>query len=345
MAIMSGRDAAGQGGRSDRVGRSSDQGEAARLALLRGVSRSFYLSVRCLPAAMREPVALGYLLARYSDTLADAPSPEPTRRLEALESFARLVAAESPDPGELAAFELEAERFAGGLDREGERLLLGQGRELLAWLGGVEPPLRDALRLVVGTILRGQRWDVEHFGGASGELQAAPSGESLERYAYEVAGCVGEFWTRVGYASLGERFAREGDRERLMESGRCLGEALQLVNILRDLHEDLPAGRCYLPADELRSAGWSGEGVPSAAAVAPVFERWLARCEARLEAAEAYPRLLREARVRFATRLPAILARRTARRLRAAGAERVLRERIKVPRRELWAAMAEAALG
>ena len=39
--------------------------------LLRGVSRSFYLSLRILPAALREPIGLAYLLARAADTVAD----------------------------------------------------------------------------------------------------------------------------------------------------------------------------------------------------------------------------------------------------------------------------------
>jgi Phytoene/squalene synthetase len=47
-------------------------------AILRSVSRSFYLSVRLLPAQLREPVALAYLLARATDTvLTPHKSPEP----------------------------------------------------------------------------------------------------------------------------------------------------------------------------------------------------------------------------------------------------------------------------
>ncbi|MFT5906209.1 MAG: farnesyl-diphosphate farnesyltransferase, partial [Cryomorphaceae bacterium] len=32
-------------------------------AVLKGVSRSFYLTIRLLPRLMREPVSVGYLLA------------------------------------------------------------------------------------------------------------------------------------------------------------------------------------------------------------------------------------------------------------------------------------------
>ena len=40
-------------------------------ALLRRVSRSFYLSLTVLPAAVRPTIGLAYLLARASDTIAD----------------------------------------------------------------------------------------------------------------------------------------------------------------------------------------------------------------------------------------------------------------------------------
>ena len=44
---------------------------ADKLALLRAVSRSFYVSIRLLPRPLREPVAAAYLLARATDTIAD----------------------------------------------------------------------------------------------------------------------------------------------------------------------------------------------------------------------------------------------------------------------------------
>src|SRR5438045_2981189 len=42
-----------------------------RGSILASVSRSFYLSIRLLPKKLRNPVSLGYLLARASDTIAD----------------------------------------------------------------------------------------------------------------------------------------------------------------------------------------------------------------------------------------------------------------------------------
>ena len=40
-------------------------------AILKSVSRSFYLTIKFLPRPLREPVSLAYLLARATDTMAD----------------------------------------------------------------------------------------------------------------------------------------------------------------------------------------------------------------------------------------------------------------------------------
>ena len=39
--------------------------------ILRRTSRSFYLTIRLLPKVVREDIALAYLLARATDTIAD----------------------------------------------------------------------------------------------------------------------------------------------------------------------------------------------------------------------------------------------------------------------------------
>ena len=44
--------------------------------LLKRVSRSFYLTLRFLPSPVRESIALAYLVARLSDTLADGAETE-----------------------------------------------------------------------------------------------------------------------------------------------------------------------------------------------------------------------------------------------------------------------------
>lgn len=304
--------------------------------ILRSVSRSFYLSLRFLPPGMREPVSLGYLLARLGDTFADAPGLAPEARLSWLDGLRSEIEGRAGSlPGDLAD-------VAASFAHPGERLLVARSRDWLDALGSQPPALREALDEVLLTILEGQRWDLVAF--ADGPA-ACRDGEDLLRYAQRVAGCVGEFWTKTAFAVLGARFADPDKAPELLRTGRRLGQALQLVNILRDLHEDLPRGRCYLPADELRAAGWDGTGLPPADAITPVFRRWIGVCRGFLDESGDYVRSVRELRVRFCTALPRLLAIETLRVLEEAGPGRVVRERIKISRSAVWRSAAAALFG
>src|SRR5438552_17882254 len=64
--------------------RSSASTRLLQTAILRSVSRSFYLSIRLLPAQLREPIALAYLLARATDSVADTTGISGLVRIEAL---------------------------------------------------------------------------------------------------------------------------------------------------------------------------------------------------------------------------------------------------------------------
>ena len=150
----------------------------------------------------------------------------------------------------------------------------------------------------------------------------------------------------MGFGS-GVDFARSEQREELLEAGRRYGQGLQLVNVLRDVVEDLPKGRCYLPHDELRAAGWSdGESwrtEGNRAALLTVAERWRAKARGKLEAGERYADRLQSWRIRLATRLPARLGLRTLECLDRAGAE-AFERRVKISRAAVWRELASAAL-
>ena len=57
--------------------------------LLQKVSRSFGLSIRLLPQALRAPVGVAYLLARISDTVADSAAAPVAQRLALLDQLAQ----------------------------------------------------------------------------------------------------------------------------------------------------------------------------------------------------------------------------------------------------------------
>src|SRR5438445_13558859 len=96
--------------------------------------------------------------------------------------------------------------------------------------------------------------DLEYFAGATAaQIVALQTEQELDDYTYRVAGCVGEFWTRICRAHLFPTASL--DESLLLANGVRFGKGLQLVNILRDLPVDLRQGRCYLPEVQLRRSG------------------------------------------------------------------------------------------
>lgn len=311
--------------------------EPDRHALLRGVSRSFYVSIRLLPPALRQPIAVAYLLARATDTLADTATLPPATRLEHLQS---LAAAIQGDGGERLGLPALAEAFAPLQTDEQERRLILALPHCLDWLDSLAPPDREDIREVLRPITRGQALDVGRFAQAS-RVTALRNAQELDDYTYLVAGCVGEFWTRLCFRHL-PAFATL-PRERMLELGRGYGMGLQLVNILRDAGADLAAGRCYFPADELAAAGLRPADIRDQPdRFHPIAARWQDLAAGRLAMGMAYADAVNSRRVRAASALPALLGARTLALLREAG-PRALREKVKMPRREVRGVMARLA--
>lgn len=274
-------------------------------ALLKAVSRSFYLSLRFLPEEVREPLGLAYLLARMSDTLADTSEAALGARLEALDAL--MQALEHANVGD-GVFPVLAECFeAMRCTNPREAALLRKADALVACFARLPVVLRSEVLGVLRTITAGQRGDLVRFGYASEMApQILQSEKETIEYTYAVAGCVGEFWTRLCVLQI-PGFARI-PVPRLMELGRLFGQGLQLVNILRDLPEDLRMGRCYLPAAALEAANVSLADLWHHPAKArPVFEEWLARAEGWLLAGEAYVEGICGRRLRFSVAMPRLL--------------------------------------
>ena len=66
--------------------------------LLRAVSRSFYLTLRVLPGAVRPQIGLAYLLARATDTIADTDALPVAQRLDALRLLQERIQGHSQTP-------------------------------------------------------------------------------------------------------------------------------------------------------------------------------------------------------------------------------------------------------
>jgi farnesyl-diphosphate farnesyltransferase len=296
--------------------------------ILRSVSRSFYLSIRFLPALLREPIALAYLLARTSDTIADTSQIPLTVRIETLKLLSDAIqgAASRDVVADLSA------SFVSLQENSSERQLLEALPECLLWLNQMEHANRNDIRIVLKEITRGQLLDLERFDEPK-EVRALGSAADLDEYTYLVAGCVGEFWTRLCFRHV-RNFARRTEDE-MLALGRRYGMALQLINVLRDAGSDLRAGRCYFPEYELNAAHMAPSQILSEPKrFQSIYRTWLEKAKAGLESGMEYSRAIENRRVRAATVLPALIGARTLALLQAAGAA-ALERTVKVPRGEV----------
>lgn len=304
--------------------------------LLRDVSRSFYLSLRLLPPGMRPACSTGYLLARLSDTIADTASLPVQERLQLLCDFRTCLLGDLPFS---RLGESLFQTLRPHLTHPGEIRLVDATATCFRQLAALEPRQAHAVSEVVRIITAGQESDLAHFPGARPEsapspLSCLPAASQLLTYTDQVAGCVGRFWSRVGFLS-DPRFSSLAPGK-LEELGTRFGQGLQLVNILRDLPEDLEAGRCYLPLDELLQHGWHPE-IPWRSQLEPLRQTaaaWEDRAWAGLEDGLRYAGSLRSRRVRLATALPASIGLRTLTLLREAPEQR-FHSKLKIKRSEL----------
>jgi farnesyl-diphosphate farnesyltransferase len=220
--------------------------------LLKGVSRSFYLTMRVLPGGMRDPVGEAYLLARAADTIADTALIPPDRRLALLLSLRERVNGTTDDD---AGLQKIADEVAGQQTQSDEKLLLESLGGALNVLAQLDEADRAAVRDIVTTLTQGMEFDLRTFPDErSGDIAALSTVDELDRYTWLVAGCVGEFWTKMIYLHLPGTLD-PASREAMYRQGVRFGKALQFVNVLRDCGKDLRIGRCYLPAAMLAQAG------------------------------------------------------------------------------------------
>jgi farnesyl-diphosphate farnesyltransferase len=317
--------------------------------LLRHVSRSFFLSLRVLPAPVRPQIGLAYLLARITDTIADTQLVSVGSRRAALHQMRSAIRAlanglpeEIPDLGEL-----KHTRQPSGGEVKAERTLLEHAETILQALADLKPGDRRLVRDLLDTIIEGQDSDLSRFGLAGmGRIIALETDEDLEEYTYRVAGCVGEFWTKMCRAHL---FAgADLDDTALLASGIRFGKGLQMVNILRDLPEDLHEGRCYIPRARLAEHGLEPAALLHAAEMGrfrPLYAIYLEQARELLATGWSYTNSLPrgQVRIRLACAWPILIGMHTLAQLRAAN---VLdrRHRIKVSRGEVRRLMARSIM-
>ncbi|MFM8680447.1 MAG: squalene/phytoene synthase family protein, partial [Alphaproteobacteria bacterium] len=144
----------------------------------------------------------------------------------------------APEQARRAALDLWREEIrAAAQGRSVEPLAVAIGRH-----AGILP-LEEFDRLVDGLA-----WD------CAGSAARAPDRQAFRLYCRQVAGSIGVLvLAACGHSGAADR-----------AFGIALGEALQTVNVLRDIDEDAARGRLYIPEDMLREAGMEASLPPAA---------------------------------------------------------------------------------
>ena len=213
--------------------------------ILPAVSRTFALSIRVLPGELGRAVLAAYLLCRIADTLEDEPALPAAEKAALLDELRRCF-----DDGAAAdAFPLRVASLAG----EPAHVRLTRRSDLVFVLYRA---LSQRTRAHV------RRWVGEMIGGMRKFVLLYPHGiriQSLEEYreyCYYVAGTVGYLLTDLWHEhapSIGER-----QYHVLREKCRAFAEALQTVNILKDVATDAEhENSIYVPEELLRAHGSS----------------------------------------------------------------------------------------
>ncbi len=214
--------------------------------LLEKTSRTFALSIPLLPAPTRQEVTVAYLLFRIADTFEDAAAWPKERRIEALGRFAALGERSAADEAAGLAAVWSAGLPAG---HDGYRELLAETPAVLAAFRALAPEARDAVGRHTVRTARGMASFVARADGR-GRLELVDL-DDLAAYCYVVAGIVGEMLTEL---FLLGRPALAPAAPALRRRAARFGEALQLVNILKDADADAGEGRRFLPAGTPRAA-------------------------------------------------------------------------------------------
>jgi farnesyl-diphosphate farnesyltransferase len=137
-------------------------GEADLFALLKEVSRSFYISVRFLPKRIRLTIALGYLLARASDTIADTNRLPPPERIQILERLLECITSRQMR-GTLDVGACVTAQAAGP-----EKMLLSNIQRALKYLSAIQLKHRKLLADALTKIIQGQTLHIERFESEAG---------------------------------------------------------------------------------------------------------------------------------------------------------------------------------
>ena len=313
--------------------------------VLKRVSRSFYLTLAILPQAVRSQIGLAYLFARAADTIADTGELDDAIRLQCLQEFKQQLAKDNPEWAQIQKIQAQVITKQPNPD---ERRLLEKLEQCFRIYLGFSQVDREHIAQVILVLISGMEFDLQQFPQDSGHtVSALQHVADLEFYTYSVAGCVGEFWTKMTCAHLPGM--RNWEQSIMIPKGIRFGKGLQLVNILRDLPQDLKKGRCYIPKTLLAQIDLTPEQLvdpSSSKKFRPVFRQLIQEARDHLDQGWDYTMALprRQIRLRLACMWPLLIGIRTLQALSVSHEILQVNQSIKVARRDVYGIIATTGL-
>ena len=305
--------------------------------ILPAVSRTFAIGIRALPGDLGRAVLVAYLICRIADTVEDAPGVEPEHKGALLDELLQCFDGQR----QADAYPAHCHAVTG----EPAHLALVRHADLVfAHFFTLPPNTRAIVR----------RWVSEMAMGMKKFVFLYPQGiriqtvEEFREYCYYVAGTVGylltDLWHEHSPAVSRARY------ERLRETCRAFGEALQTVNILKDVaHDARVENSIYVPEQLLREHGSSQAALLAAECVVEsrhALERLIQLAWADLDDARRYMLALprRAVRIRLFCILPLLYAYATLRDLTRTSAMLRPGGSVKISRREVKALLTAGSL-
>jgi farnesyl-diphosphate farnesyltransferase len=229
------------------------EAEAFGKRILPDVSRTFAISIRFLPGDLGRAVLTAYLLCRIADTIEDDNSTPPEERAALLEAFLLTLT----DAAAADAFPPKVAHLKG----DAAHLALTARTDLV---------LVTFRTLPARTQERVAHWVREMGVGMAKFVRAYPRGIRIQtlaeyqEYCYYVAGTVGCMLTELWH--LHAPAVGKAEFDRLWVKCTAFGQALQTVNILKDIaHDAEHENSIYIPAQDLAAHGSSHEQLLSPA--------------------------------------------------------------------------------
>ncbi len=291
-------------------------------------SRTFAISIRALPGMLGRAVLTAYLICRVADSVEDEGALSPQAKIDQLNALLACF----DGPAAVDDFVANLPTLTG---HAGHARLVRNTAQVFTLYRSLSARSQERLR----------HWVTEMVTGMKRFVLRYPDGiriqtlDEFREYCYYVAGTVGylltDLWREYSPAITAELF------EKLRRHSQAFGQALQTVNILKDVAEDaLDENSIYLPEQELRKHGSSHDDIlkpefrnESHAAVAELIElAWRDLDEARTYLLQ-LPR--RAVAIRLFCVLPLLFAHATLRELSSTTAMLVSGESPKISRREV----------